>query len=273
MLTQRVVVALIVGPVLLISAYLGGWFYFAPVTALILTAAHEYSRIMGHLGRRAPSWLLIPCVFALLLAGQLPQWGLAGPALLASVFSVLVYALWLYERRVSDDAALDWFSLVAGVVLLGWVGSHFFLLRGLPEMAWQWTILTLIISWMDDVGAFFVGRFLAGTVLGRHSLSPRLSPKKTVEGYVGGIVIAALAAVAIAYLLQLPIGLALLLGLILPILAPAGDLAISLLKREAGVKDSGTIFPGHGGALDRLDSMLWSMAIAFYLITFLGPFF
>jgi phosphatidate cytidylyltransferase len=273
MFTQRFIVALIVGPGLLIAAYYGGWFFFIPVTLLLLAAGSEYARIMQALQHNAPRSLLLPAILFLLVAAQWPELNLSGLALTGTVFAALIYSLWLFERGVTLDAALDWFALVTGIVLLGWIGSHFFLLRGLPENGWQWTVVALLSIWSADMAAYGVGKFLAGRILGRHSLVPRLSPKKTVEGYVGGIIAGTIVAVVAANLLDLPILLAGIAGLLVSVLGLFGDLSISLLKREAGVKDSGTLFPGHGGALDRLDSLLWAVAIVYYLVRFLGPLF
>jgi phosphatidate cytidylyltransferase len=139
----------------------------------------------------------------------------------------------------------------------------------METMAWQWTMLAMTSTWIADSGAYFVGKFLAGNILGKHHLSPRLSPNKTVEGYAGGIFLGTAFTVALAYFMELPLVGALILGLLVSIVSPMGDLGISLLKREAGVKDSGTIFRGHGGALDRVDSLIWSIAMAYYLVLFI----
>jgi phosphatidate cytidylyltransferase len=95
-----------------------------------------------------------------------------------------------------------------------------------------------------------------------------LSPNKTVEGYIGGIVFGTIITAVVANWLQIPLAVGLVLGLLSSIISPLGDLAISLLKREANVKDSGVLFPGHGGALDRLDTLLWSVTMAYYLALF-----
>lgn len=270
MLSQRVIVALIVGPVLLIAAYFGGLVFFVPVFALLMLAGSEYANIMHALNHNVPRWLLLPSIALLLVAGQWPELNLMGLALFLTVFASLIYSLWLFERGITFDAALDWFALVTGIVLLGWLGSHFFLLRGLPEKGWEWTWLALLSIWVADMAAFAVGRSLAGKVIGRHPLAPKLSPKKTVEGYVGGIICGTSASLIVAYFLNLPLGLAALTGFLVSTLGLFGDLSISLLKREAGIKDSGNIFPGHGGALDRLDSLIWAVGIVYYLVFFLG---
>ena len=153
---------------------------------------------------------------------------------------------------------------VAGVLLVGWLGSHFFRLRGLDlaQIA-AWTALAMLGTWIADSGAYVFGKSL-----GKHKLSPRLSPNKTVEGYIGGILSGTILTVVIAFFFNLSLPIALILGLLVSVVSPAGDLGISLLKRSVGVKDSGNLLPGHGGALDRIDSLVWSVAFAYYLLLF-----
>ena len=271
MLTQRIIVALIIGPVMLAATYLGGWYFFIPVLFLMLMAGIEYANIMRVLNHKLPLWLFLPAIAALLVGAWQPLLNLSAVSFFISVFIGLIYCLTLFERGITLDAALDWFALVTGIVLLGWVGGHFFLLRGLPDDGWRWMTLALMSIWSADMGAYAVGKWLSGRVLGRHALAPRLSPKKTVEGYVGGIIIGTAVTIAVAYFLELSLVLAVIAGLLVGIFGLFGDLSISMLKREAGLKDSGRIFPGHGGALDRSDSLIWSVAIVYYLVVFLGP--
>ncbi len=238
MLTQRIIVALIIGPILLAATYFGGWFFFIPLLALLLVAGVEYATIMRVLKHKMPLWLLLPAIGLLLLAAWKPELGLTGVTLALSIFIALIYYLALFERGITLDAALDWFAMVTGIVLLGWIGGHFFLLRGLPEDGWRWTTLALLSIWSADMAAYAVGSWLAGRVLGRHLLAPRLSPKKTIEGYVGGIIIGTAVTIAVAYFLDLSLILAAIIGLAVSIFGLFGDLSISLLKREAGLKDS-----------------------------------
>ena len=154
MLTQRIVVALIVGPVLLTATYFGGWYYFLPVFFLLITASVEYARIMQALDHRTPLWILLPAIAALLVGARFPGWNLSGVALFLAMFAGLIYCLWLFERDNTLDAALDWFALVTGIVLLGWLGGHFFYLRELPVVGWRWTALALMSIWTADMAAF-----------------------------------------------------------------------------------------------------------------------
>lgn len=271
MFIQRLLVVLIFGPLALYAIYRGGLFYFLPLALVIVLAAIEYSQIMQRLGWQVSRWLLVPAVLAQLVAGQWHTPDYFAPLLVLSLLAVLGYTLWSYERVASRTAAADWLAMSGGVLILGWIGSHFFRLRGLEEMAWQWTMLAMVGTWVADSAAYVVGRFMAGKVLlGRHQLTPRLSPNKTVEGYVGGIIVGTGVTLALAYLFELPPGAGLTLGLLITVVSPLGDLGISLLKREAGIKDSGNLFPGHGGALDRLDSLIWSVTMAYYLALFVS---
>jgi phosphatidate cytidylyltransferase len=265
MFLQRALVFLTAGPLMLYLIYRGGLFYMIPVTAVLLLATVEYGRIVRKLGWHMPLWILLPAVLGQLVAGYWPEANFFAPALVVSLLFSIAYGLWLYERRLSETAIADWLALMAGILILGWIGSHF--LR-LGRLTWQWTMLAIISAWAADTGAYLVGRFMTNRILGHHQLTPRLSPNKTVEGYIGGIVLGTTITAVVANFLQISPLIGLLLGFLSSIVSPLGDLAISLLKREAGVKDSGVLFPGHGGALDRLDTLLWSVTMAYYLALF-----
>ncbi|MCB8945467.1 MAG: phosphatidate cytidylyltransferase [Ardenticatenaceae bacterium] len=267
MFRQRVIVFLTAGPLMVYLIYRGGLFYVIPVTAVLLLATYEYAQIVRKLGWQMPLWLLLPAVFLQLLAGYNPAVDYFAPFLVISLLAAIAYVLWLYEKRLSETAVADWFALMAGILILGWIGSHF--LR-LIQLGWQWTMLAIVSAWIADTGAYVVGKFMTNRILGRHHLSPRLSPNKTIEGFIGGIIIGTGITLALANPLHIPLWAALLLGLLSSIVSPLGDLAISLLKREAGVKDSGTLFPGHGGALDRIDTLLWSVTMAYYLAAYVN---
>jgi phosphatidate cytidylyltransferase len=271
MFIQRALITFTLGPLALYLIYLGGWFYFLPVAAILLLGVIEYSHLMRRLGWSAPIWLLAPtCVglwvvmpesWSQLFGGPMPSAHWAEAALLLSLLVAMGYALWLYERRSHEPAAVNWLATMSGILLLGWLGSHFFRLRGVGEMAWEWTAMAMLGTWVADSGAYVFGK-----TMGRRKLAPRLSPNKTIEGYVGGIITGVLATVLVGRALALPLGGLIALGLLVSVVSPAGDLGESLLKRSAGVKDSGTLFPGHGGALDRIDSLIWSVAMAYYLV-------
>ena len=274
-LLRRALVVVTLGPLTLLLIYLGGWFYFLPFAALLAIATVEFSQLAKGLGWRTPLWLLLPVVFILwlvpipvqrmLFGRQIVSWDLVSLSLLVGLLLALGLALWLYEKRPDENAPGSWMATVGGIMLLGWLGSHFFQLRGLGVNAAQWTALAMLGTWIADSGAYVFGK-----TLGRHKLSPKLSPNKTVEGYLGGVVAGTSLTLLIAYFLDLPLSTALILGLLVSVVSPAGDLGISLLKRSVGVKDSGNLLPGHGGALDRIDSLVWSVALAYYLVLYMG---
>ncbi len=266
-LVQRAIIALTLGPLALYLIYLGGYFYFIPLSLILLLATFEYVQLTRRIGWLSAAWLLLPAVFLFYVAAQWLEPIYISVALVVTLLAAMIFGLWLYESREDGLALPTWMAMTLGIVLFGWLASHFFRVRELDSLAWQWTMILFLSTWMADSAAYVVGRFLAGSVIGKHHLSPRLSPNKTVEGYVGGIVLGTGLTVGVAYLLKVPLQEAALLGLLISIIGPFGDLGISLLKREAGVKDSGRTFGSHGGALDRVDSLVWSGAIAFYLIT------
>ena len=175
-----------------------------------------------------------------------------------------------YERG-REEAGTDFAITLSGVLYIGWLGAYLVSVRSLPEGMW-WVLLVLPAIWFADAGAYFIGR-----AFGRHKLSPRLSPKKTWEGYIGGVVVAPIGTALLAVLWAslagpgsaiTPLDGA-ILGLVLGVVAPLGDLGESMIKRQFGVKDLGKILPGHGGAFDRIDLWLWAAAIGYYIIIWL----
>ncbi len=171
---------------------------------------------------------------------------------------ILTYTIMLLrpEKRVS--ALIDASLTTLGVVYVGWFFSHILQLHKLPDGA---AIITLLLvgSAFNDMGGFFVGR-----KIGRTKLYPRVSPKKTVEGAIGGLFTAILACLFVGWLTGLAYTHCAWAGVIIAIAGSFGDLFESSLKRDVGVKDSGTAIPGHGGALDRFDSLAFAAPI-FYL--------
>lgn len=275
MLWQRALVTFTLGPLALWVMYRGGWFYFVPITALLLVAVWEYHTLAHKMGLRTVLWLLLPAVLGHLIAAQWPALQMEGLVFLLSLIAFTLYAIWAYEKQASRLVSADYLTMLAGMLILGWLGGHFLRLRGLPlpdDLAWRWTALAMLATWIADTWAFLIGKYVAGRfLLGRHRLSPRTSPNKTVEGYLAGVILGTLTTYGVGVLLltlsPIPV---LIAGLVIGVVTPAGDLAMSLLKRDAGVKDSSHIFPGHGGALDRIDSLVWSVALVYYLLLFFG---
>jgi phosphatidate cytidylyltransferase len=152
-----------------------------------------------------------------------------------------------------------------GIFYIGFLLSHISLIRTMVNGK-QWILFLILTVWAGDVFAL-----LSGSLLGRHKLYPKISPNKTYEGLAGGIIGSIMVALAFALLFipQLKIGLCILLAIGLGVLGQLGDFTESMLKRGAQVKDSGSLIPGHGGMLDRLDSFLFSAPFLHYSLLFL----
>jgi phosphatidate cytidylyltransferase len=267
MLLQRTLVILVLLPIGLVTMYLGGPVFFVFVSLLLGIACWEYARLFRASGHQPAAWLVIGGGLAILLGRALDGFA-STPLILTSIILVsTVYFLLAYENGRSQ-AATDFAITIGGALYIGWLGAYMISLRELNHGFW-WLLLVLVGVWAGDTGAYFIG-----THLGRHKFSPRLSPKKTWEGYFGGIASAVLLGALFGYLWELrggpepgltPLSGA-IVGLALSLLTPLGDLGESMIKRQAGLKDSGKIFPGHGGAFDRVDSWLWAAPIGYYLI-------
>ncbi len=252
--------ALIALPLLLAFLYYSTAAIFAVVAAAFsLIGLLEFNR-MGLLGERQTEQVLCSVAGCLLIIPlYLQRFDLL---LLFLVLSLLLLALmYLFSLGPLDQLIyrLGWQLL--GLLYLPLLLGHLVLLRQLPEGR-GWVFLVLFAVMACDSLAYF-----SGVSFGRHKLYPAVSPKKSIEGSLGGLVGSCLG-VWVAAALFLPDfgpGHIILVGLLLGVAGQVGDLFESLLKRACGVKDSGGIFPGHGGILDRLDSLLFAFPLAYYL--------
>jgi phosphatidate cytidylyltransferase len=190
------------------------------------------------------------------------------PSLLAS--AIILPLVW-FLLFSSQRSFVNWSWTLAGTLYLGWMLGYYVALRE-HDQGKEWVILVIFSVFACDTVAFFVGR-----AWGKHRMAPTISPRKTWEGAVGGF-LAAIAAAAIIYALlnvadfSLPTGYAqvVFLGCLVGVVAQLGDLLESMLKRRAGVKDSGTLLPGHGGILDRIDSLVITGAIIYYYVVWVA---
>jgi phosphatidate cytidylyltransferase len=187
-----------------------------------------------------------------------------------AIMVAMAYHLIAYERG-RDRAATDFTITLGGIFYLGWIGAYMISLRMLPEGLW-WVLLALPAVWLADSSAYLVG-----SRLGRHKMTRRISPNKSWEGYLSGIVFAILGSALLALAwgalgadqtLITPLRGA-ILGGIIGTASILGDLGVSMIKRQVGIKDSGNLLPGHGGAFDRIDSWLWAAVLGYYTIVWL----
>jgi phosphatidate cytidylyltransferase len=261
---KRTLAAIVLALVGIPAVIFGGVYYLTLIALLLGIAAWEFGRIFRTAGYNASFPLLVGGVLLLLTTrAYFPD--LAPVVLTVSILAAMTWHLLDYEKG-RDPAATDFTVTVAGIVYLGWIGSYLIDLRNLEHGVW-WFFLVLGAVWLADSFAYFIGvRF------GRHRLSPRLSPKKSWEGYWGGILFGTLGAAGLAVLWTslggpvVPWWKGAALGAALSILTTLGDLGESMIKRQAGVKDSSNIIPGHGGVFDRIDSWLWGAAVGYFLI-------
>jgi phosphatidate cytidylyltransferase len=274
-LARRVGTAVVVLPVLLAGMLWAPPFVgFAIVTAAVAIGAWEFDGLLragGVRPLRVAGLLLLALVYAHvgLVGGPMgyldgghfpvPLW----PLVAVLGLTALVLRGGDFARTVSA-AALT----LLGVLYLGGLGGAIAGLRVMPPLwlgPWR-IVLLLAIVMAADTAAYFVGR-----ALGRHKLAPAISPGKTIEGAVGGLAGGVAGAWAVSAAgLHLPAAHVVALGVLVTLFAIAGDLLESLLKRWAGVKDSGRLFPGHGGMLDRLDSLLFGAAVLYYYFSLSG---
>jgi phosphatidate cytidylyltransferase len=256
-----VLVAAALLPVVLGAVWLGGWWLTVLALAGGLIAVHELS-VMARVHRPIVLAGFGGLVLAL-VGAQLggPTWLLGG--LMATVgLSFLVFLVSSARQAATGSFAVT-------LLAVAWIGGglgHLMLVRDLPGDGRLLIFSLLFTVFADDTAAYFVGR-----ALGRHKLAPAISPGKSVEGFVGGT-IAAVAVMFFALYDQdvLLIWESLVLGLAIALAATLGDLFESAVKRDLGVKDSGRILAGHGGVLDRVDSLLWAGPAAYYVLLAFG---
>ncbi len=250
-LTAAVMLAVFI-PILIFSHLI---VYPLAMAALAAIAAFELLRCLG-LHRDLPLALAVPLSAAMTFLA----WFAEGPATHLSVLAIafFLFALYLFATAVFRPGRVSYGALMGilgGSFYITVAFSAMVLLRGMTGGAYLF-LLPFVGAWVTDTFAYFTGRFL-----GKHKLAPVISPKKTVEGSVGGIVAAVLVFVLYGLVLRAndltPNYWALALaGLLLSVVSQIGDLALSAIKREYGVKDYGRLFPGHGGVLDRFDSVI-----------------
>lgn len=263
MLRWRVLSALVGIPALLYIAYLGGIYLAGLLGILIFVGINEFVRL-SEAGKLYPHRLVTGLGgLSFLIGAYLNTKGLISgdwlaPLLTAVIFMNLALLVLVFPRYKLADLAASIF----GCVYIGWLMSHLFLLRHLSAQGFDYLLLTLVLTWATDTGAYF-----AGLALGRHKLARQVSPNKTVEGAIGGIAASVLAAAALGYYNPwLPLSLFLGLGFVVSVLGQLGDLFESALKRLGGIKDSGQLIPGHGGVLDRFDSLLFTAPVVYYYL-------
>jgi phosphatidate cytidylyltransferase len=264
---KRLITSLGLAAVGLPAILFGGFWHYLLLGTFLIGAAWEYVQLF-HAVKLGPQMHITVGGVVLITVTRMffPHYAL--PVFEATILVALTYHLIAYERG-RDQAALDFAITVTGITYIGWVGSYLLDLRNLPEGGW-WFLLVMFCVWLGDSGAYSIGRYY-----GRHKMAPRLSPKKSWEGYAASVFTATIGGMFFVYAFttygnltgQIVIWQGAILGFILGALPPLGDLGESMIKRQSGLKDSSDIIPGHGGFFDRIDSWIWGAMIGYYFLT------
>lgn len=257
-LWPRVLTALVGIPLIVGAAWLGGVWWVGLVGIVMAIGATEFGRLHSWMTTPARAVMILGTVAVVLIAAWLPDPPPAWSVMLA--LAVLVVGMWANLTRNERTAAWrSWVAVVTGVVYLGLPGGA--LVRWRMDAAVAALVWFFLLIWANDIASYFVG-----LAIGRHKLAPQISPGKSWEGAVAGVVAAAAVGLAAAAVLGFTPLVGIVFGVVSSIASQAADLLESALKRRAGVKDSGTLLPGHGGVLDRFDGVLIAAPVAYLLL-------
>ena len=277
-LAQRVVSAVVLLPIIAGMVWWSVWAVAAIVLIATIISLVELYGAFRQGGYRPR--LVVGLASSMLLLGAITLRVFSSVDLVLPAITCIIIASLAVELTRHQEAGVlaSWSLTVSGAFYISWLLSHFILLRSLNttlgssvfsslqlqiDSGAAWIYFVLAITFIQDTAAYF-----AGKNFGRHKMAPILSPKKTWEGAAGGLAGSIAAALICVPLLGLPISLlqAGLIGIVGGIAGPIGDLAESMIKRQVGLKDAGNLIPGHGGILDRADSLLFTAPILYYLI-------
>ncbi len=270
---QRLITAAIAVPILYIIFLLGGVIYLLFFLALILVGQIEYQKLLE--SKNLPNEKILGIISSLLLGFS----AYLGYYYFTFCFTAVVLIILILDLRKGDfsQTVTNIGATLFGVIYLGWLLGHAILLRnigqydnvrtyaennqGLSDLGFFLVVFAVACTFLNDTGAYYTGK-----MVGRHKLAPKISPGKTIEGTVGGIVVCILTGLVVNFLFGNPLSSdwAIAFGLLVAAAAILGDLVESSIKRGAGIKDSGDIVPGHGGVLDRFDSLIFVFPVSYY---------
>ncbi len=258
MLRTRLASAAVLIPLILGAVLLGELPFFVLVIVGMLAAGYEFFQMAQRAGHH-PDFIIGLAIIALILCNVFLKTPWLGEILTAALVVSLVIPLF----RRCEEWLVGWSLTFAGALYVGILGMHLILLRDLPN-GLVLTVLVFLATWATDSCAYVAGHWW-----GRRGFFTSISPKKTWEGAIGGQVGATVTMLVLGTLAGLPPLHALILGFGIGVAAALGDLAESLIKRQLGAKDSGNTIPGHGGTLDRIDSLLFAAVFGYYYLVWI----
>ena len=261
MLRYRLLTSLIGVPLVIYIVYLGGYFFFVPLLAIILIGTYEFFSIIKN------KKIEYSLYGSFILNALIPIFVFIGKQrfiLLIIIIYIFLSSIWKVLIRDDLNKLIEKISLeVFSAFYVSLFLSYFLLIRGLPHGA-NLVILLLGTVWLNDSFAYFVGKKWGNIRINKH-----ISPNKTREGAIGGFLGGTLTALVFGYFFHFNLLSVFLLAIIVIAFSQIGDLIESAFKREVGLKDAGTILPGHGGVLDRFDGLIYGAPVFYYLIIFI----
>ncbi len=266
-LLQRTLASIIAIPVIVVAVWFGEPWLTLLVAAWGVGAAWEFYHIIEKSKGLAPLtvfgmlWTLLFIISP--HAAGINIFQKIQPASLLLTTAVIIPLIILLWRKGKDNAFTNWAWTVGGILYIGWLMSSFVFLRKLDGGHGGWVFLALLCTFSSDTSAYLLGR-----VLGKHKMAPYVSPNKTWEGAAAGVAGAVVVSLLVVFFFHLPLNnwQAASLGILISIFGQMGDLVKSLFKRNMQVKDSGRVLPGHGGFLDRMDSLAFAGVLVYVFV-------
>jgi phosphatidate cytidylyltransferase len=259
MLRHRILVAVVGLPLLIAIIWFGEPWFTILIAAMAALSSWEFYRMAGQLKIRPITYFGMAWVLLVVISPHCP-YALTTPFLLTS--AIVISLIWLLFRSPREQAFTNWAWTMAGILYIGWMLSYWIEIRSL-EAGKELVFWAMFTTFASDTSAFFIGR-----AWGKHAMAPSISPGKTWEGAIGGLLASIIASLILGAIFPLPFNYwqIALLGGIISIFAQLGDLVESILKRNTGVKDTGKLIPGHGGILDRIDSLIFTGVVVYYCV-------
>ena len=265
---KRILSGIVLTGLGLLLIYYGGWIYTIGVSLLLAGGVWEFI-LMFRRGKYNPNpWIPFFGSFVYLLSLHLAYPNLTAILAIATIIFIMIRAIIAYpdnEKTTAFDLTIE----LASLLFVTFLGGYLIHLRDLAH-GLIWIMVAIFPVCFGDICAYVIG-----SLFGKHLLAPKLSPHKTVEGYISGVLIAIISGLPLGLIAQtmgldIPVSVTVFIAAVVGTLSPMGDLAKSIFKRSFHLDNTGSLIPGHGGVIDRIDSWLWAAPVGFYLILILS---